>query len=422
MQLSQFISCITLLIIPYIGHTQSQTKCQAIVELTVEAINTKSIEGIKPHLASDFVIAGQEGLIATIVLQQLVGQLNDEIQDFKYISKKENEDGLNLVYEFEYKVKGVKKTEFLFNSDNKIKELKLFKMEVKSLSKEDTKIVKNNEDVITVPIEMRGNLILVDVLLNGIPRKFIFDSGAPKVILNQKYMQPNDSTSNSMKISSSKGVNGSVSGLDLMHMDELNFHGISMKDQKVVTLDLSNLEKDYEVEIYGLIGFEQIKDYDLLFNYGNQELILIDPNHFEIFEEVYFSNVQKTSVSIKLEGHIPIVDISVNGMILSMGLDCGAELNLIDHDLYNDFIYNLENISTDTLSGADRIRKEVIVGDVKQVQIGSNTFEKMETVFSDISHINKGYSVKIDGILGYPLFSKQPTLLSFSRKKLIFYN
>jgi len=51
MQLSQFISCITLLIIPYIGHTQSQTKCQAIVELTVEAINTKSIEGIKPHLA-----------------------------------------------------------------------------------------------------------------------------------------------------------------------------------------------------------------------------------------------------------------------------------------------------------------------------------------------------------------------------------
>jgi len=422
MRLSIFILCIIGILLPLTGFSQSQTKCQAIVELTVEAINTKSIEGIKPHLASNFVIAGQEGPIATMVLQQLVGQLNDEIQDFKYISKKENEDGLNLVYEFEYKVKGVKETEFLFDSDNKIKELKLFKMEVKSMSKDDTKIVKNNEDVITVPIEMRGNLILVDVLLNGIPRKFIFDSGAPKVILNQKYMQPNDSTSNSLKISSSKGVNGSVSGLDLMHIDELNFHGISMKDQEVLTLDLSGLEKDYEVEIYGLIGFEQIKDYDLLFNYGDQELVLIDPNHFEIFEEVYFSNVQKTSVPIIMEGHIPVVEISVSGKFLSMGLDCGAESNLIDENLYDDYSNNLVNISTDTLSGADRIRKKVIVGDVKQVQIGLKSFERMSTIFSDISHINEGYSIKIDGILGYPLFSEQPILLSFSRKKLIFYN
>jgi len=235
-------------------------------------------------------------------------------------------------------------------------------------------------------------------------------------------MQPNDSTSNSLKISSSKGVNGSVSGLDLMHIDELNFHGISMKDQEVLTLDLSGLEKDYEVEIYGLIGFEQIKDYDLLFNYGDQELVLIDPNHFEIFEEVYFSNVQKTSVPIIMEGHIPVVEISVSGKFLSMGLDCGAESNLIDENLYDDYSNNLVNISTDTLSGADRIRKKVIVGDVKQVQIGLKSFERMSTIFSDISHINEGYSIKIDGILGYPLFSEQPILLSFSRKKLIFYN
>jgi len=422
MNSSKFIYCLTLLLIPFLGFSQSQNECQAIVDLTVEAINTRSIEGIKPHLASNFSIAGQESPIATMVLQQLVGQLNDEIQHVQFSGKEETEKGLKLVYEFEYRDKGVKETLFFFDSDNKLKELELFKMEVKSISKEDTKILKSKEDVIAVPIEMRGKLILVDVLLDGIQRKFILDSGAPKVILNQKYTQVNENDLNRTTISNSKGVNGSVSGLDIIHIEELNFHGISLKDQDVLTLDLSDLEKDYEVEIYGLLGFELIKGYDILFDYDKKELLMLNPNYYETFDKEYYLDVAKTSAPIVMEGHIPVVEIKVNGKNLAIGLDCGAEVNLIDNDLYQDFANNLENISTDTLSGADRVPRKVIAGEVKQTQIGRKYFQNMETVFSDISHINAGYSIKIDGIMGYELFSKQPTLLSFARKELIFYD
>jgi len=422
MNSSKFIYCLTLFLIPFLGFAQSQNECQAIVDLTVEAINTGSIEGIKPHLASNFSIAGQESPIATMVLQQLVGQLNDEIQHVQFSAKEETEKGLKLVYEFEYRDKGVKETLFFFDSDNKLKELELFKMEVKSISKEDTKILKSKEDVIAVPIEMRGKLILVDVLLDGIQRKFILDSGAPKVILNQKYTQVNENDLNRTTISNSKGVNGSVSGLDIIHIEELNFHGISLKDQDVLTLDLSALEKDYEVEIYGLLGFELIKGYDILFDYDKKELLLLSPNYYETFDKEYYLDVAKTSTPIVMEGHIPVVEINVNGKNLAIGLDCGAEVNLISNDLYQDFANNLENISTDTLWGADRVPRKVIAGEVKQTQIGRKYFQNMETVFSDISHINAGYSIKIDGIMGYELFSKQPTLLSFARKELIFYD
>jgi len=46
----------------------------------------------------------------------------------------------------------------------------------------------------------------------------------------------------------------------------------------------------------------------------------------------------------------------------------------------------------------------------------------MHTVFSDISHLNEGYSMNINGILGYEFLSIQPVLISYLRKEIIFYD
>ena len=99
---------------------------------------------------------------------------------------------------------------------------------------------------------MAGKLIAVDVLLNGQKRKFILDSGSPMVILNSKYIEQ-DSTER--KISSVEGVNGKISGMDIEKIDSLDFSGIRMVNQKVITIDLAHLEEDLEFEIHGLIGY-----------------------------------------------------------------------------------------------------------------------------------------------------------------------
>ena len=166
---------------------QDQSKCMEIVELTMESINAQSIDIIKPHLSKSFSIAGQKEPVATIVLQKLVGTLSDQV---KSIEQTNVELGLELVltYEFIYENKGAKETKFFFNAENKLTKLELFKMEVKTMSSEDTKISTPELDVVTVPIKMRGYLMVADVLLNGTVRKFIIDTGAPKVILNENYI------------------------------------------------------------------------------------------------------------------------------------------------------------------------------------------------------------------------------------------
>ena len=42
----------------------------------------------------------------------------------------------------------------------------------------------------------------------------------------------------------------------------------------------------------------------------------------------------------------------------------------------------------------------------------SKKFKKMNTVFSDISHLNKNNKIIINGLVGYEVLSKHPTLIS----------
>lgn len=64
--------------------------------------------------------------------------------------------------------------------------------------------------------------------------------------------------------------------------------------------------------------------------------------------------------------------------------------------------------------------KEVTKGLIKKTIIGKYKFKNMATVFSSISHLNKGYKINIDGLMGYELLSKQKTLISYKRKELMF--
>ena len=81
---------------------QNKAECEKIVIAAVEAINSKSPEQIEKFLAPDFTFSGQKAPLASLVLNQLVKQLNDKVSDYKKISESENDSELTFVYEFTY--------------------------------------------------------------------------------------------------------------------------------------------------------------------------------------------------------------------------------------------------------------------------------------------------------------------------------
>jgi len=403
----------------HIATAQEPLACRNVAMITVEAINEHSSEKLKKYLSDDFSIAGQKGEVAKLILEQLFAQLADSIQTYEEIEIKTSNKELTLKYNISYLKKGSQEeATFIFNENNLLRELSLFSsMEVKTVSG-DPEVINNSAEVFEIPFQMAGKLILVDVLLNGKKRKFIVDSGAPSVILNSNYIEKD--TTKTTLTSTTKGVGGSISGLGVEKIKSLDFGGLQLIKEEVITVDLAHLEEELDTPFYGLIGFELLKNHDIIFDYKAQKLTFISPLFFEKYQKEHLSKNELIRTPFELSGHIPIIEAEINKQLFKFGIDSGAETNLMDDSTFDAVKKAAEAIEIDEIIGADDNKKEVTKTDIKAMKIGNKIFKKIDTSFSDISHLNEGYKLNLDGLIGYPILSQQQTLISFARKELIF--
>ena len=184
--------------------------------------------------------------------------------------------------------------------------------------------------------------------------------------------------------------------------------------------DLSHLEKG--TDVYGLIGYDVYKDYDLMFDYKKRTLTLIDPDYTETFlkERKYEYDEVPFEMS-KTMRHIPLINALIDTVSLTLGIDCGAGNNLLDSKRRDEFENMLSRVKTTKLRGISNDEgSEVHVGKLKRIKIGGRTFRNTRTVFNDVSHFNRNNNERIDGLIGYEILSRQKTILSYRNKKLIF--
>ncbi len=396
---------------------QSILECENIVKQVVSSFNAKTDEGITKYYATDFTFANYKGEMARRIVPVLFQQMKETITDYKQLEAIQG-DNLKLIYEFTYSDLKKKKSTFIFNTNNQLKEMELFKMEVKTMENK-TSLTKPNSDFISIPFKKVGNLIAVEAILNGTKQWFLLDNGAPKLVLNSTYIS--DSVKPETKqqvVSSVQGVNGSISKMNISKVNSFDFYGIKLSNQNVITLPLNHLEKEVNLKLYGLIGYEIYKEFDLLFDYNNTTLTLINPTHTATYLKTNFSKNVIEEIPITMEGHIATVKGMLGNRQLNLGIDCGAESNLISETLKDSIAPFLSRIKTTKLSGADAVTKKVTEARLKNLAIGKKIYPRSKTVFNDMSHLNKGYNTKLDGLIGHEFLSKQKTVISYVNKKI----
>ena len=275
--------------------------------------------------------------------------------------------------------------------------------------------------MITVPITLsKDYLIVTQAVINGEKHNFIIDSGCSILYLNSKYFRGNGDEEGA-RMSSSEDVNGKISGgQDVITADSFDFNGIRGNGIKVMTSDLSHLENG--TEVYGLIGYDVYKDYDLLFDYKHKTLTLIDPDYTWTFLKEHKYEYEEVPFEMsKVMRHIPLIKAQIDTTSLTFGIDSGAEDNLIDSGLWGQFKNNLKRVKTTKLQGISNGEgAEVHIGKLKRLKVGDKVFKNTQTVFNNISHLNPNKDERIDGLIGYEILSKQKTILSYKNKKLIF--
>ncbi|MCL2041304.1 MAG: pepsin/retropepsin-like aspartic protease family protein [Bacteroidales bacterium] len=282
-----------------------------------------------------------------------------------------------------------------------------------SFDQNKTEYEKSEQQIITIPIQIQSEIPTTKATLNGESKTFIIDSGSPSLVLNGKYFKNEYDDISVMSNISAWGVNSSVS-MNIVQIEDFDFYGIKIKENKVTTMDIAHLEQGLDTEIYGLIGYDVYKDYDMLFDYTNNTLTLIQPNVTKNYLETNYKQSKIETLPIEMWKHIPIVKGKIGKMDFNFGIDCGAEANLLDKKFLNSVKEHVLMLENDTLFGVGEA-KIVESGTIKELTIGNKNFQNTLTVFNDMIPLKQ-----LDGLIGYEILSKQKMLLSFQNRFLLF--
>lgn len=127
-----------------------------------------------------------------------------------------------------------------------------------------------------IPFEMVNNLILLDIRINNVPLKFIFDTGVKQTILFN--LEAGDSLQlrnlNRMGFTGVGKEHLRIDGFSTLHNTIDINHQIVNKDAKVYVITGMdfNFSENIGLNVNGFIGGELIKDYIVKIDYKHQRL------------------------------------------------------------------------------------------------------------------------------------------------------
>lgn len=315
---------------------------------------------------------------------------------------------------------------FIFNREGKLTNLGLIKMRQKAdpvAALQKALAIAEKPDILHIPFRLVDGLILVPAVLNGQQGYFMLDSGSPVAIISKAFVQAEH-------IKKDFAVNLTGMGGQMQGLVWSSNNSIALGDLQVEHLELpatpaldAPLEDDSPV--FGLLGYEFLRDYEWTFDYGKEELTLIRVDQDGRPIDASTESEKPLSVSpFRMKRHIPIVDLQVGGQTYPMGIDCGANSNVMHTEclpsLAPFMAVQEDNIQINGVGGTGQAAK---VAYVQGAKIGDLALQDMYTVFTDqqIGGGAEGDTLPVVGLLGTPFLYQFKTAINFQKGEIRFY-
>ena len=392
------------------GLAQDANTCKRIAEHILTAAQNHKPDGIEELLASDFHFNNIKQPLAAKVLKQIIAQM-PTMMSWELADTEQNSTGLTLRYIITKPDSSTSEATILFSADNLVLEANLLSGNVSLLKANPTPNKQPEVSIVRVPIHRHNGLPIVIVIIDGQPCNMFFDTGAPGVILNSKYFDHN--ISGQVMGSGGRGAvgTGSVSGVH--HVKSMDMFGVTLHETDIMTSDLSNLET-IGVTVHGILGQSYYKDFDVLFDFKRDEIVLLSPDtsHQWLLNEGYSCQ----TVSGVKKGHLLTFDCQVGGVPVVLAFDSGAQSNLLASDWPQLHPTTVKGIKKTHLTGYGDGRASITKGKTT-LTLGERAFKKQQTAFSNVSHLKE--SKGIDGLFGCEVLAKQKLLISYKRQELI---
>lgn len=258
-----------------------------------------------------------------------------------------------------------------------------------------------------IPIDIAHGMAFVNANLGGETGKFLLDTGAPLLVLNQK-------TEDSQK---KIGATSVTSNFDIssIKVKEFTWAGIYHKNLDALALDMNHIEQAAKRTVKGIIGYDILKNYEVLIDYENKQLWLLQSGN----NKLHIAAEPIATLEFELQDHLPVIEVQIDGQKFRFGLDTGAGVNLLDvrhRDLLSQKLAvntNLESLRA--IDQTTRLTESVIV---EQTQISTLPVDKMKYLFTDLHHLKSNTALDIDGVFGFSFFEKVKCSIDYPNRKL----
>jgi len=241
----------------------------------------------------------------------------------------------------------------------------------------------------SLSFEMVDGLMIVQVPTSYDIQHFVFDTGAGKIILNQKVDK------------GSFQVVGVEQILEANHIriDNLELGNTSVNAIDAWAVDLGFLEVQIGLELDGIFGAQLLSEHSVLIDNESSTITFV-PHGSSM--KGFGKNYNVVSLDYhQNDGDLPIIDLNVKGKDLKLGFDTGANISVFDQ-LHSSLLDDSES------------QKMLI----DKLQIQSCELIDVPYLLKDFDELNRGRSVKIDGLISADALATQKIFVDSKRSKI----
>ncbi len=268
-------------------------------------------------------------------------------------------------------------------------------------------------ETIVIPMKRSGKLLLIEAEVDGTKGNFIFDTGAPYLVLNQTYFRGESRNQNA----SAGGITGGNNYQLSQKVGKLSLRGMEYTDLHADITHLGHIEDARGVKILGLLGLNLFKGFEIELDVQNNELVLrtIGKNGKVHAQSEFVTDLIHP---MRVSNNAIFLECSIAGRRLFFVLDTGAETNTLSSNCGKKVLDTVLIKGRSQLMGTGTKRVEVLYGEIMELKLGVTKFAQMRTIITNMGDLSAAYGTRVDGMLGYDFLARGKVRINFVQNTL----
>ncbi len=271
---------------------------------------------------------------------------------------------------------------------------------------------KGDFDTLKLPIIRAGNLLLIEGEVDGMRGNFIFDTGAPGLVLNTSYFRQNAIKKNRTSV----GIAGSTNAVYELEVNKLQISTLYYEKMIVELTDLSHIENNKNIRILGLLGIALFDDLEITLDTRKNTLMLVRPN-----KKNSSRLIPDVLLPLSTSNNTLFIPMKIANKNLNVCFDTGAEQMVLDNELSQKILNTVQLNKRLNLTGTGGQKIEVWSGTLQEAQIGKHSIQNVSVLLSSLYQLSEAFGQPIDAIIGYSLMEQGVIHINIPKKEFGLY-